>query len=153
MGRHGPADADALLLAAGEGGRVGILFLGEADVLEDAQGSGTSLRLRLFPDGDQPLGDVVQRRLVGEQGVVLEHERGAFAQFDGLLVAGLGQIHGEVIDDEPPCIRGFQQVEAAQQSRLAGTGGADDDDNLPLLYLKIDAVEHLISVIGLGETR
>ncbi|MNH20074.1 hypothetical protein D3C79_798290 [compost metagenome] len=115
VSRHGAAYADPLLLAAGQGCRVGILLVGEAYVLEDAKGGGPGLRLRLFPDGDQPLGYVVQRRLVGKQGVVLEHEGGALAQLDGLLLAGMGQIQLKVIDGKGACIRGLQQVQAAQQ--------------------------------------
>ena len=59
MGRHGATNADPLLLAAGERGRIGILLVGETNVLEDAERCGTGLGFWLLPDGDQPFGDVV----------------------------------------------------------------------------------------------
>ncbi len=50
-----------------------------------------------------------------------------------LLFAGLGQIQLEIVDGKGARIRGLQQVQAAQQGRLAGAGGTDDDDNFPFL--------------------
>ena len=44
--RHGPADPDALLLAAGERGRIGVAAVGKADLGEDGVGAGVGLGAR-----------------------------------------------------------------------------------------------------------
>ena len=95
--RHRPADADALLLAAGERGGIGAAAVGEADLGQDGVGAGVGLGGGLALDGDQRLGDVLPRGLVGEERVVLEDEGGAAAQREDVAAGGAGGVDGEAV--------------------------------------------------------
>ena len=45
----------------------------------------------------------------------------------------------------------FQQVDAAQQRRLTGTGSTDDGNNIALLHGKIDIPQNLMGTEGFGK--
>ena len=96
--RHRPADADALLLAAGERRRIGVAAVGEADLGEHRVGAGVGGRLRLALHRDQRLGDVLARGLVGEERVVLEDEGGAAAQRQDVARRGALGVDAEAFE-------------------------------------------------------
>src|SRR5207342_2535875 len=55
------------------------------------------------------------------------------------------------LDEHPAGVDGLEQVDAAKQGRLAGTGGPDQADDLVLVDLEIDPLEHLEPVERLVE--
>ena len=75
-------------------------------------------------------GDVPQHRQVGEQVERLEDH--AHVPADGVDVAHVvGQL--DAVDDDVPPLVLLQAVDGADESGLAGPGGADDDHHLTLL--------------------
>src|SRR3546814_2103590 len=54
---------------------------------------------------------------------LLEYHAGFLADQPNLRAAGL---HADAVDDEIAAVDLLQRVDAAQQCRLAGTGGADE---------------------------
>ena len=83
---------------------------------------------------------VVEHIHVVEQVKALEHHADVLAQL--VDVAALGR---EVLAVEPDVarVRGLEQVEAAQEGRLARTRGADDGDDLAGIDGQVDALEYL----------
>ncbi|MCY1311769.1 hypothetical protein D9M70_621170 [compost metagenome] len=47
--------------------------------------------------------------------------------------------------------RVFEAGDGAQQGRLAAAGRADEDDELAVLHLEVDAFQHLMAAIGLAD--
>ena len=64
--REGARDGDALLLPAGERGRMGVGLIGEPDLLEKRVRLGDRLLFRQAENMDGRLDDVLQHRHVGE---------------------------------------------------------------------------------------
>ena len=83
---------------------------------------------------------VVEHIHVVEQVKALEHHANVFAQL--IDIAALGR---EVLAVEPDVarVRGLEQVEAAQESRLARARGADNGDDLAGVNGQVNALEHL----------
>ena len=130
----GARDGDALLLAARELRREVIEPIAEADERE---------RLarveRVVGDlGDQR--DVLARGQAGDQVVELEDEADVAPPVARQLVlVGVGEV-GAAIDDAA----GGADVEAAQdveQRRLAAARGAEQDDQLALEQIEVDAAQ------------
>ena len=115
IGRHRSADAHALLLASGERGGIGIGLVGQADALENLAASGVGLGLGHAVDHDHALGDVLQRSLVGEQRIVLEHERRASSQREDLFMGRAGRVETEIANGQMAGIGRLEKVDAAQQ--------------------------------------
>ena len=45
----------------------------------------------------------------------------------------------------------LEEVHAAQQGGLAGSGPAEDDDDLPLVQLEVDPAQHLVVAVDLAQ--
>ncbi len=148
LGAHGerPRDGHPLLLAAGQGGRVGVRLLRQADAAE-VLGGGLR-RARPVPLEDPPLG---QREVLGDaqvrEEVELLEDHADAAAYGVDVDVGVGHLGAA---DEDLALGGLlQQVDAAQQGRLAGTGGADDADDLALADLQVDAAQDVVVPEGL----
>ena len=82
--------------------------------------------------GQQLLGqhDVLQGRILGEQVKGLEHHAEVeplLTDFLFLLGTGVRRVEeGLPGHHNAPAVRGFQEIQAAQQGSLAAAGGADD---------------------------
>ena len=122
-----PGDADALLLAAGELGRVatGVRRRVEPDELQQLPGALAPARRR---PAQQP-GDrrhVLGDRLVREETDLLDHVADPAAQ--------LGEVAGGdvlAVDEDPAGRRLDEPVDHLQRRRLAAAGRADEDADLP----------------------
>ena len=146
LGLHGqrPGNGHPLLLAAGQAGRHGMGFFGQAHLLQQRHGFG----LRLFPGNTAHLaradGDVVNHRQVGKQVERLEHHADIFPQ---MVKRHLAQ-HPAVVDqrasaDLDPALLGcFQPVATAQESTFPGPAGPDDHHHLRGLNIEINAFQH-----------
>jgi hypothetical protein len=53
------------------------------------------------------------------------------------------------LDDDAPLVHRLQQVDAAEQRRLPGAGGADEADDLVAVEREVDSLQHLGAVEGL----
>ncbi len=92
-------------------------------------------------------GDILQGRVLGEEVEVLEYQAEVKPLLADVLLRLGGGVRG-VKDDAAlhgngAMIRPFQEVQTTEQSRLAGTGGTDDGEGLPLLQGKTDIAEDL----------
>ena len=135
----------ALLLTARELARQPRLEPGEADELERLLHPPLDLAVR-EPAHLKGKGDVLARRHVGEEGVILEHHA-------HVALGGRGE--GEVLPAEPDRAR-FGQLEAGhhlEKRGLARAARAENGQKLPRLDAEIDAVECLNRPEGLADAR
>ena len=151
-GLHGEraGDGGALLLAARQLGRIGVELVGQADPGDQRAGR----RLGFFPllafDDHRSLDDVLQHRLVREEVEALEHhaEAGADAPHVALAVelAAAGGVVAvadqHVVEQDLAGLVLLEEVEAAQQRRLARAARPDDGHYLAALDLEADAAQH-----------
>src|SRR3546814_10082700 len=70
---------------------------------------------------------------------LLEYHAGFLADQPNLRAAGL---HADAVDDEIAAVDLLQRVDAAQQCRLAGTGGADEHHHFAGLDGEIHLAQH-----------
>ena len=138
--RQGPRDRDPLLLAAREARRVLGRLVGQADAARAGRG-----RARGPPPVATPrtltgaIGQVVEHRAVREQVERLEDHPQPAAQAVDRRARRRDLV---VAQEDPPRGGPLQQVEAAQQRRLARPGGADDAHHLALGDVQVDALQH-----------
>jgi hypothetical protein len=139
-----PARARALLLAAGELGRVGLGLVGETDEVEQFPGLAGALLAGRAEDLQRQL-DVVLHGPRRQQVEVLEDHADTAAR-PAQLPAGAGSAPGEggeVLSGDGDRAGGgtLQQVDAADERGLAGAGLADDAVHLAFADVEIDAVQ------------
>ena len=144
--RQRPRDGHALLLAAGELVRVEVHFLLQphlreqllrvrGDLCVDLLFAGLVVRL-LF--GQQLAGkhDVLPGRVLREQIEILKHEaemQPLAADLALFLRVGVRRVEERLaVYRDLPLVGDGQEIEAAQQRRLAAAGRADDGDGLAL---------------------
>jgi hypothetical protein len=125
-----PRERDALLHAAGEMARVGVLEAGEANELEQL------VRLALGGVVGLPAQCARQQRLLerrppGQQGGPLEHQRD--------VLAGLGDLAS--VDRDPTRGERDQAGEQAQEGGLAAAARADHGHELARTRLEADVVD------------
>ena len=125
---HGPGQRDPLGLAAGQGPGPGAGVGGQADPVQPGGGPAAGLGPAQAA-GAQPEGDVLQRRQVREEQVVLEHEadRPLLGRHPG---AGLGVLQHHPVEHDPPAVQGQQPGQGPQQGGLAGPVGAEQHHQL-----------------------
>lgn len=141
---QGAGDADALLLAAGELGGVGLGLVGEADEVEEFQGLAGAFAAGDAEDLQGEL-DVGLHGARGQQVEVLEDHADAAAGFAEFL-AGAAAAAGEggeldPVDGDGAAGGALQQVHAADEGGLAGAALADDSVDLALADVEVDAVQ------------
>ena len=96
-----------------------------------------------FARDNQPLGDVLQRRLVLEQVVILKDEARLFAQALHVLLGSVRQVEPLAVEDHLAAVGGFQKVDAAQQRGLARTAGPENGHHVALLHRNVHTPEHV----------
>ena len=136
----------ALLLAAGEFAGIALLLAFETDLLDQAEGPLLDLLLVLLQNMNRRHHDVLQRRLVREQVVLLEHHANLLPEFQ-LIESRIVDLLA--LDLDRALLDVVQGVDAADQSRLAGARGADDADALALHDVHGNAFQHLQVAEGL----
>ena len=110
-----------------------------ADFIQRGTGDLVGLVLVHLAGNYKALGHVLQRGLVGEQVVVLEHKTGAAAQGVNLGVGDAAQLHLLAVKDHGARIGMLQKVHAAQKRCFAAAAGAEDGHDIALLDIEIDA--------------
>ncbi len=145
VGRQGARQADALLHAAAELFRVGVLPSLEADQLQGLFGFLAPLFLADLLNLEAVFG-VLSHGAVGEEGETLEdHAELGQAQLAQLFLGELGDIDAIHLDRSVG--RFDQSVDAAQQGRLAAARQTHDDEEFSFLDLEgglVDADGELV---------
>ncbi len=157
--RQGAGDRHALLLAAGELGRVVAGAVGEADGLELNAGLGLGVLAGEAADADQGLGDVAEGGHVRPEVELLEDHAdvaahradGAGGQAHALARRAEGVAEGLAVDLDQAAGRLLEEGDAAEQRRLARARRADDAGDLAARRREVDAVEDAGLAEGLGE--
>ncbi len=146
-GGEGAGDRDALLLAAGEIGGPLVLAPAEPEPLEDLP----RLTLRLLavdPVGaDDSQGHVVEHPEMREEVVGLEDEAEPAAHGDRVDRRVGDHL---AVEEDVAVVDVGEQVDAAQQGRLARARRPDQRDRLVLVDGEVDPLQHLEIVEGLG---
>ena len=90
---------------------------------------------------------------MGKQVEVLEDETHLLAQLanQALLLRHAGSVDFDVAHTDLATGRCFQQVQAAQEGRLARAAGADDGHHLTGGDLQVDALEHAVAIELFGQ--
>ena len=151
LGLHGQSadNGDALLLAAGELGGIGIGPVSQAHPGQQPQRLSVGLGLGHPLGAHRRQGDILADGHVGEEIEVLEHH--AHLAADGVDVhLGVGNV-GTFKGDGALCRR-LQQVQAPQEGGFAGAGGADDDHLFTGVDVLVDVVQHQVVAEGFGES-
>ena len=109
------------------------------------------LVIRALPGEELPgQHHVLQRRVLREEVEVLEHQAEVQplpADFTLARGARIGRVKENLIAHQDAAAVGpLQEIEAAQQRRLAAAGGADHGEHVALVHGEADAVEHPASV-------
>ena len=63
----------------------------------------------------------------------------------------VGIPHEVAVDPDPPAVDRFELVDAAQEGRLARSGRAEQTDDLALVDVHVDALEHVVAMEGLHD--
>jgi hypothetical protein len=132
-------DREPLLLAAGERRRKPARLL---DELEPPDELARPLD-RAVPLADEPCRqqDVVEPAQLRQEVEGLEDEADLPApQLDEFPLAGA--VDPRAGDLDRACVGDIESPEQVQERRLAGSGPAEDSDELPSLHVEVDAVEH-----------
>ena len=148
--RQRTGDGHALLLAAGQLGRIGIGLARQPDPVEQIAGPFQRLGLALAFDPDGRLDHVLQGGAVWEQVEVLKHHADVAALFGRVLGTHLVQlavplaVADEIaVDIQPARVDYLQVVDAPQEGGFARARRPDQAHHLTALDLQRDALEHL----------
>jgi hypothetical protein len=139
---HGAGNRQALLFAAGKRDGQGFFAFQEADLVE--RGARPALRLaRVQADDFQRQKDVVERRTVEKEFLVLEHQADVAPQ----IRQGLAPQGGEVlaVDEEAAGRRPLDGAQKFQQGGLAGAGMAADEHHVAGGNFEVDVGQRLES--------
>ena len=141
-------DGHALLLAAGEPVRVPVLVAAQPEPGQQLAGAllGLGARHAVRPHGGER--DVLQDGQVGEEVEGLEDHAEAAADGDGVDRRVRDDL---AVDQHVAVVDLLQQVDAAQERRLARAGRADERDGAVLLHREVDAPQHRHVAVRLGD--
>ncbi len=145
---EGARNCDTLLLAAGKRHHRSLREVGKTDSLEVLHGLLLGICLRGLLERHRRERAVVEHIEVREQVEALEHHADLLAQ-----AVHVHMLCRQVLAAEPhmALIRRLEQVDAAQERRLAGARSADDRDDLAGHDIEVDALEHLMLAEALAE--
>ena len=89
-------------------------------------------------------GDVLVHVQMGEQGVFLENRV-------HLPLVGREIRNIFIVKKHIPRVRPDEPGDGAQDRGLAAARGAQEGDELPIVYLQVEATQHLLPVVGDGD--
>src|ERR1700682_4242710 len=140
--RQRPRDRHALLLATGKPVWVIMFLAGKADSRQQCARALARLGTRLAFYVNRTLDHVLERRAMRKKIESLKHHRNLFTdRHDVACIA----IHALALDGDFAGGVGYETVHAAQQRRLAGTGGPDHADYFALAPLERDPVQYEVA--------
>ena len=150
----GAGDGDALLLAARQPGRVVRGLVAQPDLVQRRAGQRLGLGAGQAADPFQPLGHVLQRGHVRPQVELLEHHADVaphLAQAAPRHQPPAGRVIADqlAVDADLAGVIAFQEVDAAQQRRLARPGRADQAGHLSGRDVQADIPQRLEGAVEL----
>jgi polar amino acid transport system ATP-binding protein len=144
---EGAGDRDPLLLAAGKVVGPVVLAAGETEAGKHRPPPLLGLGARFAVGAALAEDDVLQRGHVGEEVVGLEDEPEAAANRDRVD----GRIGDRLaVEEDVAIVDVLEQVDAAQQGRLARARGADQRHRFVLAHGQVDPPQHLALAEGFG---
>ena len=146
--RERPHDRDALLLPAREAIGELLGLVEQADAVEQLVGARLGLAPRLPARLARCERDVLQHRHVREQVVGLEDDADLLSQLVDVRLVD-GQVLA--VERDRAGVDRLEQVDAAEQRRLARARGADQADDVVQAHLEADVLEHLVVEEGLPD--
>jgi hypothetical protein len=153
---HGdrPGDRHPLLLAAGEAERVARQLVAEADLAQGVGGPGLGVAAAHAADPLKPLGDILQRGHVRPQVELLEHHADAAAHRAQVARRHPGAARRLVadqlaVDADLARVVGLEEVDAAEQRRLARARRADQAGDLARRDRQADLLQRVEAVVML----
>ena len=139
-GGDGAGDGHPLLLPARKLPRIVVVPVGQAHPVQRPAADLFGLGFGHFAGDDQPLGDVLQRRFVAEQVVVLK-DKACFAAHGVLLFfADMAELVGLAVKSHGAAVGLLQEIDAAQKRRLAGTAGPQNGHHVALFHAQVHAL-------------
>src|SRR5262249_46295929 len=140
-GLHGerPADADPLLLAAGELRRIGVGAIAEADHVEELARLCFGRRARLPEDHPWREADIGERSHVRIEVELLEDHRAGTANLGKRCAVA----HRFAVDTNVAAVEPLEPVDAANESALAGAAWTDNRDDLAIGESGRDVAENV----------
>src|SRR5579872_5693012 len=141
--REGTRDRHALLLSPGKLRRETFGFVGETDFCKQRIGAFLNDGFVFSQNVDWRHHDILERRLVREEIVLLKDDRNAFAKRDEFAI-GAQAMHFDIVDANRAGVDRNEPVDAAQERRFSGSRQTDDAANAPGLDCKIDSAENFM---------
>ena len=141
-------DRHALLLAARQAVRALVLAPARPNRASSSRAALARLLARRAVRAHRPEHDVLENRHMGEQVEGLEHHPEPAADRDR-VDARVGD--HLAVEQDVAVVDLLEQIDAAQQRRLARAGGADQRDGLVLVHLQVDPAQHLGVAVGLRD--
>ncbi len=154
--RQGTRNGHPLLLTTRQVRRVVIAVLVQADFLQQLLGLFDALGTRPFEHAHRALDDVLQHGHVRPQVEVLEHHAQPAAHALDLTrvarqqtaVAVTGHLDGFAVQADAAFVRGFQQVDAAQERTFSRAAGAENRDYIAFVRVQGNTLEHVRRAVG-----
>ena len=146
--RQRAGNGNTLLLAAGKLAGIILRLVRQADKLEQLKGARFRLRLLLVAKFERE-GDVAQDRALLEQAEILENHANAAAKLKQLLSLERRDVLS--VDHDTAARGPFEQVDAAYQRGLSGTGLADDAEDVPIFDGKVDIAKGGMGALAFAE--
>ena len=128
------------MLATRQFTRIGVFLALETDLLHQLAGALADLLFLFLQHQHRRHHDVLHRRLVREQIILLEHHADPLAKRQ-LVEIRVGQVDAANLDYA--ALNVVQRIDAADQGGLARSRRPDDTDNLALHYIERHALQHL----------
>ena len=154
--RHGAGDGDTLLLAARQLARKARREVGEADLGQQVTGDGFGLRFAHLLHDHRARHDVAERGHVGEEVELLEHHADAGTEAREIAAPGHrmagSEVDGAVADPQRAGRGRLEQVDAAQEGRLATARGADHHHHLAAMDVERYAAHGLDRAVALAQS-
>ena len=145
---QGSGDGHALLLAAGDLPGPGIDIGSHANLGQVVHGGLSGLFFGLLQHLDLAHHAVFQHGHIVEQVKALEHHAHMAAVIRGVHMAAH---HILAVIEDLTGGGGLQQVDAPQESGLAGAGSADDGDHIAAAHSEVDVFENLMGAEGFAQ--
>ncbi len=123
----------------------------KANALKYLAGPGVSTSLVPAVHHDQVHGDILQRGLVGEQGIVLKYEGAVSSEPQNLAASGIAGLYAQIPYLYFALVGPLKKICAAQQGGLAGAGRTDYNNNSALGHLQIDAIQYDLTAKALNQ--
>ena len=144
-------DGNALLLPAGELAGIALRLLRKTNAVEQLESTGAVCLRYLAGGGEEREADVVQHGLLRQQAKVLEDHRHATAIRAKLLAGERGDVAAIDLDDAR--CGALEEVDRANERRLAGTAHTDDAEDVTVGDLEIDVRKGVNQAVGLDRRQ